>query len=315
MFKIINEKKGKTLYLFNKKIIHFGESNKQRIIRLEKEIQGLTGIMHFAITAQDLKPAVGILRDIQLGDLKILRVVHEVCIKNNLTYWLDFGTLLGAMLYKGFIPWDDDIDIAMMQDNYDRFIEIFNKETPDKNLQAVRYTPHKGSLCNLIKVVHKDVPQVWVDIFPVDLCNIKMTEEEKLMFTKQRKKFLLEHKRKRSKFKTQEEWLKSLKNLKEDFLKTVQYGTQSEKPSIFWGLENVHDANHEHAIFDYDDVLPTSKILFEGEEFMAVHNPERYMPYIFSNWQDLPQTLHVHTDAGQMKISELIKLREYIRKD
>ena len=214
MFKIINEKKGKSLYIFNKKIFHFSESNKQRIIRLEKELQGLIGIMHFAITSKDLKPAVGILRDIQLGDLKILRAVHEVCVKNNLTYWLDFGSLLGAMLYKGFIPWDDDIDIAMVQSDYDRFIEIFNKKTPDKNLQAVRYTPHKGSLCNLIKVIHRDVPQVWVDIFPVDFWNIKMTEDEKLMFTKQRQNFLFEHKRKSSKFETKEEWLKSLKNLK-----------------------------------------------------------------------------------------------------
>jgi len=137
MFKIVKEKKGKTVYIFNKKIMHFGENNKQRILRLEKELQCLTDIFHTTLSAESLPPATGNLRDIQLGCLKILQEVHEVCIKQNLTYWLDFGSLLGAMLYKGFIPWDDDIDIAMLQDDYDKFIEIFNRETPDKNLQAV----------------------------------------------------------------------------------------------------------------------------------------------------------------------------------
>jgi len=140
-----------------------------------------------------------------------------------------------------------------------------------------------------------------------------MTEEEKLTFTEQRKNFIYEHERKKDKFKTHEEWRKSLKNLKEDFLKTVQYGTPSEKPSIFWGLENIHDLNHKHAIFDYDDVFPTSKILFEGKEFMAVHNPERYMPYIFCNWRTLPKTLHIHTNVNQIKVTELFKLQEYIK--
>lgn len=313
MFKIIKEKNGRTLYLFNKKIIHIGESNKQRILRLEKELQGLIGVMHFAITPQDMKPAVGNLRDIQLADLKILRIVHDVCLKQNLTYWIDFGTLLGALLYKGFIPWDDDIDVAMVREDYDRFIEIFNKETPDKNLKAISYTPYEGSLCNIIKVVHKDIPQVWVDIYPVDFWNIKMTEDEKLTFTEQRRNFLFEYERQKEKFKTQEEWLQSFENIKEDFLKTVQYGTQSEKPSIFWGLENLHDLYHKYAIFDYDDVFPTSEISFEGTEFKTVHNPERYMSYIFGDWQPLPTTLRVHTDVSKMKISELMKIKEYIK--
>lgn len=63
--------------------------------------------------------------------IEILDYVVSICEENNLTYLLVYGTALGACRHKGFIPWDDDLDIAMPRGDYERFIEIVSKKKDD----------------------------------------------------------------------------------------------------------------------------------------------------------------------------------------
>ena len=68
------------------------------------------------------------LRRLQLTELEMLAEVDRICRKNGIPYSLDAGTLLGAVRHKGFIPWDDDLDVMLLHKDYERFYEACKKD-------------------------------------------------------------------------------------------------------------------------------------------------------------------------------------------
>ena len=73
--------------------------------------------------------------------LEILDTVATFCDEYNIKYWLYAGTLLGAIRHKGYIPWDDDIDLGMLKKDYDRFAELFNKSNTRYKLISFENAP------------------------------------------------------------------------------------------------------------------------------------------------------------------------------
>lgn len=71
-------------------------------------------------------------RNLQLEVLEIMDEIHRVCVKNNIRYGLIAGSALGIVNYKGFIPWDDDIDVCVVREDWEKFIEALKKDLSDK---------------------------------------------------------------------------------------------------------------------------------------------------------------------------------------
>lgn len=90
-----------------------------------ERIGSITNRKAVALTPQQL-------RKLQLAELEILIEFDRVCRKNGLKYCLACGTLLGAVRHKGFIPWDDDIDVWMMREEYEKFCRICERELDEK---------------------------------------------------------------------------------------------------------------------------------------------------------------------------------------
>jgi len=71
-------------------------------------------------------------RELQLEILEIMDEIHRICVKNNIQYGLIAGSALGAVNYKGFIPWDDDIDMCVLRSDWMKFIEALEKDLDKK---------------------------------------------------------------------------------------------------------------------------------------------------------------------------------------
>lgn len=91
---------------------------------IEEQIDTIHYFLNNYLDITSLPPAVGLLRKVQLADTEFLRIVTDILTKNGLVYWLDYGTLLGAVRHNGFIPWDDDLDIAMPRADFEKAIVI-----------------------------------------------------------------------------------------------------------------------------------------------------------------------------------------------
>lgn len=74
----------------------------------------------------------GMMKRFWAAQLEVLFIVDEICKKHNIKWFIEGGTLLGAIRHKGYIPWDDDLDITMLREDYDKFNEIVRKELPQK---------------------------------------------------------------------------------------------------------------------------------------------------------------------------------------
>ena len=72
-----------------------------------------------------------LIKKIQIVELRILKIFDDICQRNNLNYFLLAGTLLGAIRHKGFIPWDDDVDVIMPRGDFEKLAKIVQKELPE----------------------------------------------------------------------------------------------------------------------------------------------------------------------------------------
>lgn len=236
--------------------------------------------------------------------LEILKEVDRICIENNIKYWLDSGTLLGAIRHDGFIPWDDDIDVSMLREDFQKFLRIAKKELKedfyleDHSLdEMLKKMPLKVRYIKSIYIEKWDNKidekhGIYIDVFPMDKFSLKNEEREVEQFPKYLyqlktmriwdKKYSLRNfiklliiillkiiPNKYIIYLNKKYYLKSLKKNK-DFLISYGYGLTWRKG------------------FLYEDIFPLRKLKFEGEEFFVPNNSDKILRILYGDYMKIP---------------------------
>ena len=240
----------------------------------------------------------------QLVLTKLLKKIHDICAENNLSYWLDFGTLLGAIRHSGFIPWDDDIDIGMVRADLERLLEILKNQN-DILVQDYFINNDENGIIKPIQIkwnLNNNISIGCIDIFIYDFCKSN-SDERWSRFTNKKDEFkeLSRKKEKTYEYSRKvndeislfyETYYKDIINLLE-----ISYGKSN---FITFGFENF--PYHEHYINNQtihnEIIFPLDTLYFEGYKFNV---PNKYMNYIspmYSNIFSLPSDIlsHKHFD-------------------
>lgn len=266
----------------------------------------------------------------------ILSEIDKICKENNLTYVLMYGTLLGAVRHKGFIPWDDDVDIAMPIEDYNKLIQIFNKVSGDKYfLQCV--DTDKSYWLTYAKVRRIDTlfaeknlrkrtgqKGIFVDIFPMFYLPERCENREISKMVKKYqylKGIACDKQNVEANYGRKVKILAKLLPISSKRLlvkSTAKFSREKSERIIMPGDSNANMT--EKYVFCAKDFFPTRDMVFEGKIFQGAQNADAVLTQLYGDYMKLPpeeqrQTNHATDEIRFLSEEEIIQLKRQIEEN
>ena len=246
--------------------------------------------------------------EVKCEELRILKAFDAFCRSRDLSYSLAGGTLLGAVRHKGFIPWDDDIDVAMGRPYYDKLLELQRDFEAESGFKVVPFRGTKISTTPYIKIINPliwvqadiemFVENLWIDVFPIDALPVSEIDLRWLYARASlRRKLIIISGVKPESGST------PLKRLVKRAIKKVlsipgvierqslrlnslardlPYGSTPYVGGIAWGL---YGAGERVSLEGFDSCIPLS---FEGYDFSCMSCWDDYLTGLYGEYMRLP---------------------------
>lgn len=245
-----------------------------------------------------------ILDQLHQVQLEMIDEIDRLCTQNNLSYWLDSGSALGAIRHHGFIPWDDDVDIGMMRDDYNAFIAIAKKEMSSNYIiQDHNIEPRYNNFHIKIRKLNTIFPQsynshfkyrgIQLDIFPFDY--VPDDAEKTIKKCKQIQKY----RRLCDKATKVDLSRNPIKNIVQRVLRVIPvtvYRNYFDKmcqkhnntPTGYVTSHTYRMQREKIRIFKVQDMIPTRRVKFEDREYNIMNNPDKYLKIMYGDYMTLP---------------------------
>ncbi len=247
------------------------------------------------------------LKDVQSLMIELLKIVDIVARKNNIKYWIDGGTLIGAVRHKGFIPWDDDIDVCLMKEDYDKFLPLLNdyiKNRDDLSLMFFNKNQYQYQYwfeyftSNKIRVEYNGMKwPIRIDLFPMKLVKNEPSEIKKdryftdlaYYFVKGKVKYypeICKEYKYSSLKKALDEKKKFFSNFDNYIKKNIEVNDKS-KLLVDYSFGDIY-IKREREYKKYTDIFPLSEIDFEGVKVLCPNNIDKYLKVLYNDYMTLP---------------------------
>lgn len=256
-------------------------------------------------------PDGSLLRDAQLVMLDILICFDAICKKHGIDYWLASGTLLGAVRHGGFIPWDDDVDITMMREDYYKIIKILPSALPDYyKLQCIEYDSdyvyHYAKIRDIRTNVVEDNPVnstfktqgLSIDIFPME----RLPKSISYIGAKLNNRLCYNLARKTGPMKVVYSINRIIVfKLAFPLLRLIA----RLKPKS--QLTNALGINFLNERLEMSQVFPLKEISFEGVVFMGPNNPDSCLKSYYGDYMVIPEVKEIHSSGVKISIPDYLR--------
>lgn len=286
----------------------------QSVLERLEYLENFLQIMHN--NPAQMPQAINDFRLLQKASVVLLKRFTDFLDAEHIEYWLDFGTLLGAVRHGGFVPWDDDLDISMTYDSFLRLREVI----PAWNTKE--QTTDEGVNCRC--VFYENTP-LQLDIFPYyqHAENILPSEQElKKLSKKWEEKFSFAL----APFETREDergkitkyWVcADFKKSLDIFYRDEILGNKAAAQDGFLTYPWWNGAFERRVFIPYDKIFPLQKIKFEGLEFFAPRDPDFILRGRYGDYLSIPKGaggFRAHSVSTQnFHFDEIATMRQLIQ--